>query len=179
VWRGVFVHVVCFQQLMRADEACALTGANVVLEPKLVKLINVKAKKHCFGYPTPLTFVVEEGNPRCVGNFLMEFMRCFQITAGEGSHFFGFKVVRQCDGLFVPHPRIAVSKRTLINEGKTSIKLIGLNLTRYASHSAKRGGALAAAEAWLDVVGLATVGNWSSRRWWCDTSAARRRISTL
>jgi hypothetical protein len=162
MWRGVFAHVVCFQQLMRADKAYSLKGANVVSKPGVLKLINVKAKNHHFEYPTPLSFVIDESNPCCVGQFMVEYMRRFLITFGKVTHFFGCKVVRQRGGLFVPHQIIAVSKRTLINDGKASIKSIGLDLTRFASHSAKHGGALAAAEAGLDVAGLATVGNWSS-----------------
>jgi hypothetical protein len=114
---------------MRAEEAYSLTGANVVSEPGVLKLINVKAKIHRFGYPTPLSFLIEEGNPRCVGYFMVESMRCFLITVGEVTHFFGCKVVCQCGGLFVPHPSIAVSKRTLINNRKDSIKSIGLDST--------------------------------------------------
>jgi hypothetical protein len=46
VWRGVYPLVACFQQLMRGEEAYGLTGANVVLEEGVIKLINVKAKNH-------------------------------------------------------------------------------------------------------------------------------------
>jgi hypothetical protein len=48
------------------------------------------------------------------------------------------------------------------DDGKRTIKAIGLDLSRFASHSVKRGGALAAAQAGLNDVELTRVGNWKS-----------------
>jgi hypothetical protein len=50
VWRGVFPHVTCFQQLMRGEEAYNLTGANVEESAGVLKLVGVKAKNHRLGY---------------------------------------------------------------------------------------------------------------------------------
>jgi hypothetical protein len=94
---GFFLPLVaCFQQLMRGEEAYNLSGANVELEEKVLRLINVKAKNHRyvvdsfyiflfwpfflpffffrFGYPQPLVFPID-GRPHCVGTFLRDYMR--------------------------------------------------------------------------------------------------------
>jgi hypothetical protein len=60
------------------------------------------------------------------------------------------------------------------DDGKRTIKAIGLDPSRFASHSAKRGGALAAAQAGLNDVELTRVGNWKALTWQLCTFAARR-----
>jgi hypothetical protein len=50
----------------------------------------------------------------------------------------------------------------MMKEGKAAIKAIGLDSTRYALLSAKRGGVLAGAEAGLDLARLTLAGQWKS-----------------
>jgi hypothetical protein len=60
IWRGVFGHITCFQQLMRASKAFGLTGANLVVGDGVVKFINVKANNWQFGYTVSFSFPVVE-----------------------------------------------------------------------------------------------------------------------
>jgi hypothetical protein len=114
-----------------------------------------------FGYPQPLVFPVDE-RPHCVGTFLRDYMHLCGIQAGLAAHKFGCKIRKDKDKSFFALPRVCVSVRTMWNDGKKVIASIGLDPSRFASHSAKRGGALAAAQAGLNDVELTRVGNWSS-----------------
>jgi hypothetical protein len=157
-----FPHATCFQQLMRGEEAYNLNGANVEESAGVLKLVGVKAKNHRLGYPQHLVFPVDVGRLYCVGFFIKEYMgRCW-IVAGNKHHLFACKIVKKRSGLYEAFPEIKVTKRTMWDDGKRMIKAIGLDPSRFASHSAKRGGALAAAQAGLNDVELTRVGNWKS-----------------
>jgi hypothetical protein len=107
IWRGVFGHVTCFQQLMRAGEAFGLTGANLVVGDGVDKFVNVKAKKWQFGYPVPFSFPVEY-RPYCDGRFVVEYLKRFGIKVGNGSHFIACKVTTKRGGTSVALPLVQV-----------------------------------------------------------------------
>jgi hypothetical protein len=161
VWREVVGHVFCFQQLVRVREVWALKGHNIVVVDGGIKFVNVKSKNHRLGYPQPLFFPVGDGK-HCVGRFLRAYLDRMGVVAGKPSHSFICKVARRGRGPVAGFPLIPISLKTFMSDGKKSIKAIGLDPTRYASHSAKRGGALAAAEAGLNDTELTRVGNWAS-----------------
>jgi hypothetical protein len=162
VWRGVIGHVVCFQQLIRISEVSELLGSNVLVAEGGIKFIDVKAKNHKGGYPHPLFFPVDRERRHCVGWFLVSYMAKFGIIVGDKSHFFACKVTGRKGAAQKALPCVKVTKDTMAKEGKLTIKSIGLDPSLYASHSAKRGGALAAAEAGLNDVEITQVGQWNS-----------------
>jgi hypothetical protein len=131
IWRGVFGHVTCFQQLMRASEAFGLTGANLVVGDGVVKFVNVKAKNWQFGYPVPFSFPVED-RPYCVGRFVFEYLKRFGIKVGNASHFIACKVTTKRGGTSVALPLVQVSARTMFASNKAMIKRIGLDPTCFA-----------------------------------------------
>jgi hypothetical protein len=94
-----------------------------------------------------------------VGFFIKKYMGRCGIVAGNKDHFFACKIVKKRSGLYEAFPEIKVTERTMRDDGKRTIKAIGLDPSRFASHSAKRGGALAAAQAGLNDVELTRVGN--------------------
>jgi hypothetical protein len=161
LWRGVLGHVVCFQQLVRIGEVANVTGANIEMSGGSVSFINVRAKNHKAGYPHPLVFPVDGGRNHCIGWFLVSFIRKIGLEVRNASHFLACKIASKA-GVVSGFPAISVSSGTLMKEGKITIKLIGLDALRYASHSAKRGGTLAGAQAGLDSARLTLVGQWKS-----------------
>jgi hypothetical protein len=182
VWQGVLPHVICFQQLMRVSEVASLRGSNVVRSYDGIRLVNLKAKNHRPGYPQPLFFPVDEGRQHYVGFFLTEYMRRFGIVAGEKTHFFACKIGCK-GGVYSALPTVGVSLKTVRDAGKDAIKAIGLDPTRYASHSVKGGGALAAVKAGLNSAQLTLVGNWASpemaARYLEGSEAKRNRLVGL
>jgi hypothetical protein len=173
VWRGILPHVICFQQLMRVSEVSSLRGSNVVRSDDDIRLVNVKANNHRHGYPQPLFFPVDEGWQHCVGFFLTEYMRRFGIVAGEKTHFFACKIGCK-GGVYSALPTVGVSLKTVRDAGKDATKAIGLDPTRYASHSAKRGGALAAVKA-----GLNSASSEMAARYLEGSEAERNRLVGL
>jgi hypothetical protein len=152
---------VCFQQLIHIGELAGITGANIVMGDASVAFVNVRGKNHKAGYPHPLVFPVDGGRDHCVGWFLVSFIEKIGLKVGDASHFLSCKIVSKA-GVATGFPAVPVSAGTLMKEGKITIKAIGLDATRYASHSAKRGGALAGAQAGLDSARLTLVGQWKS-----------------
>jgi hypothetical protein len=182
VWQGVLPHVICFQQLMRVSEVASLRGSNVIRSDDGIRLVNVKAKNHGHGYPQPLFFPVDEGCRHCFGFLLTEYMPRFGIVAGEKTYLLACKIGCK-GGVYSAPPTVGVSLKTVWDAGKDAIKGIGLDATRYASHSAKRGGALAAVKAGLNSAQLTLVGNWASSemaaRYLEGSEAERNRLVGL
>jgi hypothetical protein len=139
--------------------AFGLTGTNLVVGDSVVKFVNVKAKNWQFGYPVPFSFPLED-RPYCVGRFVVEYLKRFGIKVGNASHFIACKVMTKRGGTSVALPLVQVSVQTMFASNKAMIKRIGLDPTCFGSYSAKRGGALAAAEAGFSEADLLVAGNW-------------------
>jgi hypothetical protein len=92
----------------------------------------------------------------------LSYMAKFGIIAGDESHFFACKVAGRKGAAQKALPCVKVTKDTMAKEGKLTIESIGLDPSLYASHSAKRVGDLAAAEAGLNDVEITQVGQWNS-----------------
>jgi hypothetical protein len=132
IWRGVFGHVTCFQQLVRASKAFGLTGANLVVGGGAVKFVNVKAKNWQFGYPVLFSFPVEN-RLYCVGRFVVEYVKRFGIEVGNASHFIVCKVTTKRGGTSSALPQVQVSVRTMFASNMAMIKRTGLDPTCFAS----------------------------------------------
>jgi hypothetical protein len=78
----------------------------VVGEAGEIKLVEVKAKNHGAGYPTPLWIVVDGDRRHSVGWFMSEYMRLFGIVPGDAPLFFGYMVMCKLE-VFSAFPKIA------------------------------------------------------------------------
>jgi hypothetical protein len=83
------------------------------------------------------------------------------IVLGDGEAYFACKI-SAVKGVLTAVPKVKVVNSTMRAACKRLIEAVGLNSSDYASHSCKRGAALAAMEAGLSQPQIQEPGRWSS-----------------
>jgi hypothetical protein len=158
-WRVALPLALCYQQLLRGAECFDLCGANVVRQPDcfVVEVESAKNNPDGFSFKVP----IDPFRPSCVGQFMADFIVKARIILGDKNSFFAFKV-SQVKGILKAVPAKKVGSFTMHAACKRLIAAVGLDPTSYASHSCKRGGALAAMEAGLSQVQIQDLGRWAS-----------------
>jgi hypothetical protein len=140
-WRAVLPMALCFQQLLRGAEAFNLDGGNVSVHAGYF-LINVESSKnHPEGFDFNVT--IDSNRPHCVGTFLADFILRMGIRLGNSTSFFSCEIT-STKGVLKAVPTVKILPSTMRANFKKLISAFGLDARLHASHSCKRGGALAA-----------------------------------
>jgi hypothetical protein len=83
--------------------------------------------------------------------FLADYVARMGVVLGDKESFFACKI-RQTKGMLSAVPSLKVTNSTMRSACKKLIEAVGMDSSEYASHSCKRGAALAALEAGLSQV---------------------------
>jgi hypothetical protein len=145
-WRAALPLALCYQQLLQGAECFDLDGSNVVRHPGFFS-VQVQSFKNI---PEGLDFkvIVDRDRPHCVGQFMADYIVKMGIVLGDGELYFACKI-SAVKGVLTAVPKVKVVNSTMPAACKRLIEAVGLNSSDYASHSCKRGAALAAMEAGL------------------------------
>ena len=158
--RVVLVSALCFTLCLRQSEAANLTSHNIEKIGGKYKLQIRRSKNQKRGFTK---FVkVDSKNKYDTGFLLERYLRKMNITLSSA--------VPACPvfcryytspaGLLTPQHK-AVSLSTLSSQFKRVVAAIGLDPTKYGTHSCRRGFASEAAELGADSRELAAMGNWA------------------
>jgi hypothetical protein len=158
-WRAAFPLVLCFQQLLRGAECFNLNGGNVIRLPDRFHVVVETAKNHPDGFTFEIP--IDRSRPTCVGRFMEEYMAKMGIRVGDKNAFFACKLVK-VRGSLTSAPGSRVGDSTMRASCKTLIAAAGLNPKEFASHSSRRGGALAASMAGATGPQIQDLGRWHS-----------------
>jgi hypothetical protein len=158
-WRAALPMALCFQQLLRGAECFGLTGANVTrhLDYFMVEVAEAKNNPEGFSFMVP----IDPLRTHCVGKVLADYIVKMGVVLGDPASFFACKVAK-VRGITRSTASVKVANSTMRFGCKRLIEAVGLDSTRYASHSCKRGAALTAMEAGLSHVQIQDLGRWAS-----------------
>jgi hypothetical protein len=158
-WRAALPMALCFQQLLRGAECFGLTGANVTrhLDYFMVEVAEAKNNPEGFSFKVP----IDASRTHCVGTFLADYIVKMGVILGDPASFFACKVAK-VRGITRSTASVKVANSTMRAGCKRLIEAVGLDSTRYASHSCKRGAALTAMDAGLSHVQIQDLGRWAS-----------------
>jgi hypothetical protein len=140
-WRAALPLALCFQHLLRGAECFELNGSNVVRQPTFF-LVEVESAKNV---PEGFLFKMPIGPARshCVGQFMARYIVKMGVKLGDKMSYFPCRV-GTVKGVLKSTATTKVANLTMRASCKRLIEAAGLDPTLYASHSCKRGGALAA-----------------------------------
>jgi hypothetical protein len=158
-WRAALPLALCYQQLLRGAEAFDLKGSNIVRHPEyfLIEVESAKNNPDGFSFKVP----VDARRSNCVGQFLADFLVRMGIVLGNEKSYISCKI-STAKGVMKAVPSVRVGDSTMRSACKRLIRAVGLDSRDYASHSCKRGGALAAMEAGLSHTQIQDFGRWAS-----------------
>jgi hypothetical protein len=158
-WRAALPLALCYQQLLRGAEAFDLKGSNIVRHPEyfLIEVESAKNNPDGFSFKVP----VDARRSNCVGQFLADFLVRMGIVLGNEKSYISCKI-STAKGVMKDVPLVRVGDSTMRLACKRLIGAVGLDSRDYASHSCKRGGALAAMEAGLSHSQIQDLGRWAS-----------------
>jgi hypothetical protein len=158
-WRAALPLALCYQQLLGGAECFELNGSNVISHPNFF-MVEVDSSKNI---PDVFSFKlhVEPERPHCVGMFLADYIARMGVVLGAKESFFACKI-GQTKGVLSAVPSSKVTNSTMRSACKKFIEAVGMDSSEYASHSCKRGAALAALEAGLSQVQVQDLGRWAS-----------------
>jgi hypothetical protein len=158
-WRSALPMALCFQQLLRGAECFGLTGANVTrhFDYFMVEVVEAKNNPEGFSFKVP----IDPLRTHCVGQFLADYIVKMGVVLVDPASFFACKVAK-VRGITRSTAFVKVANSTMRAGCKRLIEAVGLDSTRYASHSCKRGAALTAMEAGLSHVQIQDWGRWAS-----------------
>jgi integrase len=158
-WRAAFPMALCFQQLLRGAECFSLNGENVVRAVDSFRVVVETSKNHPEGFEfiVPINYA----GPNCVVQFMEDYIRKMGIRLGNAKSFFACKVART-KGIWTPVSTVRVVNSTMRAGCKRMIVAAGMDPSKYATHSCKRGAALEALKAGLTGAQIQDLGRWSS-----------------
>jgi hypothetical protein len=158
-WRAALPMALYFQQLLRGAECFGLTGANVTrhFHYFMVEVAEAKNNPEGFSFKVP----IDPLRTHCMGQFMADYVVKMGVILGDPASFFACKVAK-VRGIKRATASVKASNSTMRAGCKRLIKAVGLDSTRYASHSCKRGAALTAMEAGLSHVQIQDLGRWAS-----------------
>jgi hypothetical protein len=177
-WRAALPMALCFQQLLRGAECFGLTGANVTrhLDYFMVEVAEAKNNPEGFSFKVPIDAL----RTHCVGTFLADYIVKMGVVLGDPASFFACKVSK-VRGITRSTASVKVANSTMRAGCKRLIEGVGLDSTRYVSHSCKRGAALAAIDAGLTHIQIQDLGRWASSsmvlRYAGGDSSARQSVA--
>jgi hypothetical protein len=135
-WRAALPLAICYQQLLRGAECFELNGSNVIRHPNFF-MVEVNSSKNI---PAGFSFKlhVEPERPHCVRMFLADYIVRMGVVLGDKELFFACKI-GQTKGVLSAVPSSKVTNSTMRSACKKLIEAVGMDSSKYASHSCKRG----------------------------------------
>jgi hypothetical protein len=140
-WRAALPMALCNQQLLRGAEAFNLNGSNVDRRGDHIWIEVKTSKNHPEGFSFKVP--VDANRPHDVGTFLADYVVKMGIKLGDPKSYFACKVTL-VKGVLKSVSSVQVSTATMRSNCKKLITATELDARDYATHSCKRGGALAA-----------------------------------
>jgi hypothetical protein len=134
-WRAAVVMATCFADFLRFSEVLNVRLEDLTLAGNNLRFRVRKAKNHRLGFDVCLPV----GDPKSIGAFVLNFLRRgLKWRPGK----VGFLCCQLEGGNF--RPQLPISYSALHSSCKDLIEAVGLDPTKYLTHSAKRGSATAA-----------------------------------
>jgi hypothetical protein len=157
--RAALPMALCYQQLLRGAEAFDLNGSNVDRRGDYFWVKVKTSKNHPEGFLFKVP--VDANRPHDFGTILADFVVKMGIKLGDPKSYFACTVM-SVKGVLKSVSSVQVSTAMMQSNCKKLITATGLDARDYATHSCKRGGALAALEARLSDVQVQDLDRWSS-----------------
>jgi hypothetical protein len=168
-WRAAVVMATCFADFLRFSiclEDLMLAGSDLRFQVR-------KAKNHRLGFDVCLPV----GDPKSIGAFVLDFL-CRGLKWRPGK--VGFLCCQLEGGIF--RPQLPISYSALHSSCKDLKEAIGLDPSKYSTHSAKRGSATAAVVAGCTDAEVTALGRWKSaetgKQYVHGSGEFRKRLST-
>jgi hypothetical protein len=158
-WRAAFPLVLCFQQLLRGAECFNLNGGNVTRLADRFHVVVETAKNHPDGFTFEIP--IDHSRPTCVCCFMEQYIAKMGIRLGDSNSFFACKLAK-AKGFLSAIPTSRVGGSTMRAACKSLIEAAGLDPRDFATHSSRRGGALAASRAGATGPQIQDLGRWHS-----------------
>jgi hypothetical protein len=150
-WRAAVVMATCFADFLHFSEVLNVRLEDIMLAGNDLRFRVKKAKNHRLGFDVCLPV----DDPKSIGAFVLDFFqRGLKWRPGK----VGFLCCQIEGGNF--RTRLPISYSALHSSCKELIKAVGLDLTKYSTHSAKRGSATAAVVAGCTDVEVTALGRW-------------------
>jgi integrase len=157
LWRAAASMVLCFNDCARSAEIFDIRVEHLRLEAGRLMFKIGRSKTDKVGYES---FVTVSEDPYSPGAFILAFLKLIGLEPGD-TGFLSCKMGR-AKGIQYARPKEQVSAGTARSGVKALITAVGLDPSKYATHSARRGAAVAAASAGATSAELAELGRWKS-----------------
>jgi hypothetical protein len=143
----------CFADFLRFREVLNICLEDIMLAEDDLRFRVRKAKNHRLGFDVCLPV----GDPKSIGAFVLNFLRRgLKWRTGK----VGFLCCQPEGGNL--RPQLAISYSALHSSCKDLIEAVGLDPSKYSTHSAKRGLATAAVVAGCTDAEVTALGRWKS-----------------
>jgi integrase len=129
-WRAAVIMATCFADFLHFSEVLNVRLEDITLTGSDLPFRVKKAKNHRLGFDVCLPV----SNSKGIGSFVLDFLRC-GLKWKQGKT--GFLCCQLKGGKFRPH--LPISYSALHSSCKNLIESVGLDPSKYSTHSAKRG----------------------------------------
>jgi integrase len=151
-WRAAVVMATCFADFLHFSKVLNVRLEDLTLSGNNLRFRVRKAKNHRLNFDVCLPV-----GPKSIGSFVLDFLqRGLKWRPGE----IGFLCCQLEGGNFLP--QLPISYSALHSSCKDLIEAVGLDPTKYSTHSAKRGSATAAVMAGCTDAEVTALGRWKS-----------------
>jgi hypothetical protein len=157
LWRAAATVVLCFNDCARSAEIFDIRIEHLRLETVRLMFKIGQSKTDKVGYES---FVTVSEDPYSPGAFILAFLKLIGLEPGAIG-FLSCKMGR-AKGIQYARQKEQVSAGTARSGVKALITAVGLDPSKYATHSARRGAAVAAASTGATPAELAELGCWKS-----------------
>jgi hypothetical protein len=152
-WKAVVVMATCFADFLGFSKVLNIRLEDLTLAGSDLRFRVRKAKNHRLGFDVCLPV----GDPKSIGSFVLDFL---QLALKWRPGKVGFLCCQLEGGNF--RPQLPISYSALHSSCKDLIEAVGLDPTKYSTHSAKRGSATAAVVAGCTDAEVTALGRWKS-----------------
>jgi hypothetical protein len=172
-WRAAVVMAICFAAFLRFSKVLNVCLEDLMLAGNNLRFCVRKAKNHRLGFDVCLPV----GDPKSIGAFMLDFLRR-GLNWKPGK--IGFLCCQLKGGNF--RPQLPISYSALHSICKDLIETVGLDPSKYSTHSAKRGSATAAVIAGCTDAVVTALGRWKSaetgKQYVHGSEEFRKKLST-
>jgi hypothetical protein len=152
-WRATVVMATCFADFLRLSKVLNVPLEDLTLAGNDLRFRVRKAKNHRLGFDVCLPV----GDPKSIEAFVLDFLRRgLKWKPGK----IGFLCCQLEGGNF--RPQLPISYSALHSSCKDLIEAVGLDPSKYSTHSTKRGSATAEVVAGCKDAEVTALGRWKS-----------------
>jgi hypothetical protein len=172
-WRAAVVMATCFADFLRFSAVVNIRLEDLTLSGSDLRFWVRKAKNHRLGFDVCLPL----GDPKSIWLFALDFLQ-------RGLKWRPGKIRFLCCQLKGGNlwPQLPISYSALHSSCKDLIEAVGLDPTKYSTHSAKRGSATAAVVAGCTDAEVTALGRWKSaetgKRYVHGSEEFRKKLSS-